>query len=523
MHPPPPDSRLEPPPAARGAPRRLAWTLAALGAASLALRLVRLGSQSLWIDEVLSYGWIQEIDRNGLGSLVHDIHGPLHALAIWMTSRISTSEWWLRFPSAVAGALAVPAIGALGGALWGNRAGIVAAVALALSPFALYYAQECRGYSFTILFAALSLHAALRFVRAPSARRGAAVIAAELLGIASSLNGLFFAMGIGLWGLLVLRRRRPALAGWIAAHAVVVLLLFPYARQVTHQVRPERLVGVETDFGAEAPLRGATTLHPMAVPYTAYAFAAGYSLGPTLEELRADASSAARPRYLPYIVAVALGFGVPCAAGLWRAARSGGAGLLLLPAAVTLGFTVWLAAANVKPYNVRYLSVVLPAFLLLVAYGLVVLPRVWSARLGGLALVVCLLSSANYLFVPRYGRDDVRGATAFVARAAGPNDPVVQIALTGALRHYYVALGRRPLHPPAGATASAEAARAWVAEKLRGAGTAWYMECRPESLDPDRHLRRALLEAARSTSLVPFVGIRVYRLELGEAQGASSG
>lgn len=508
-----PEPSRDPPPDT-AATRRFAWTLAVLGAGAFALRLVRLGAQSLWIDEVLSYGWIHEIAANGLGSLLQDLHGPLHALAIWTTSRISTSEWWLRFPSALAGALAVPALGALGGALWGRKAGIAAAVALAVSPFALYYAQECRGYSFTILFAVLSLHAALRFVRQPSLRRGAVVIASELLGIASNLNGLFFAIGIGLWGLLALRTRRRASVLWIAAHAVLALLLLPYAWSVTHQVRPERLVGVETDFGREAPLRGHTTLHPMAVPYTAYAFAAGYSLGPTLEELREDPASAARPRYLPYVAVVALGFGVPFVAGLWRVARAGGAGLLLVPAAVTLGFTVWLAAANVKPYNVRYLSVVLPAFLLLAALGLVALRRAWGLRLGGLALAASLLSCANYLFVPRYGRDDVRGAVAFVARQAGPADPVLQISLTGSLRHYYDALGPRPVHPPAAATRSAEAARAWVAEKLQGAGTAWYLECRPQALDPERHLLRALLEASRSMTVVPFVGIRVYRLEL---------
>src|SRR5262245_38982863 len=194
--------------------RRFTLWLAAISGIGLVLRCIRLGSQSLWIDEFLSYGWIAEIDKRGFGSLLGDIHGPLHAAAIWLASRFSHSEASLRAPSMIAGALSVPALGLLARRLWGATAGIVAASLLAVSPFALYYSQEVRNYAFSILFAFLLLRATVGFDQQSTRRNAAWVGIAELAGIASNLNGLFFTIGVGAWGLLALRARRAALRTW---------------------------------------------------------------------------------------------------------------------------------------------------------------------------------------------------------------------------------------------------------------------------------------------------------------------
>jgi mannosyltransferase len=501
--------------------RRFGSILFVLLLSGAVLRFTRLGAQSLWIDEALSYDWIDAIRTHGIGTLLHDIHGPLQALAIWGTSHVSRDEWWLRVPSAVAGVLAIPALACFGRALWGAAVGSVAAALLALSPFAVYYSQESRNYAFTILFASLLSWAALAYARRAGVRRGIAVAAAELAAIFSNLNALFFIFGLGIWGLGALRRRRHALAGWVVLHLAVGVLLLPYAWEITHQVRPERLVGVETGFGEDEPLRGPTTLHPMALPYTAYAFAAGYSLGPTLEELRVDPRAAVRPRHLPALLLVALGFGVPLVAGLVRTRRRAGWGLVLLPVLATVGFTIWLAAANMKPYNVRYLSVLLPAFLLWVAWGLLHLPRRWGVACATAAVVASAWSCANYLFVPRYGRDEVREAVHYVAAHADPEDAVLQISLTGILRTYYTALGPRPVHPPARAFASVGAAEAYLDEILDAAPVVWYLECRPQGIDPRGVLPRALAARATSQSVTPFAGVRVHRYVL--ESGADDG
>jgi hypothetical protein len=303
----------------------------------------------------------------------------------------------------------------------------------------------------------------------------------------------------------------------------LALVLVPYAMQITRQVRPERLVGVETDLGDDTPLRGATTLHPMALPYAAYSFAAGYSLGPTLEELRLDPGAALHVRHAPGLFAIALGFGLPLVCGILR--KHSDRGLLLLPAVATAGFTVWLAAANMKPFNVRYLAVVAPAFWIWTALGIASLPRRYGHLVLAIALAVSAWSCWNYLFVPRYARDDVRGAVRFVAAHAAPEDAIVQLSLTAALRWYYDDLGGRPVHPPA---LAGDAVAAEFAARASGqAPVTWYLECRPESLDPDGRLRRAFEAGSIASETTSFVGIRVHRylnasLQTAPADSASS-
>jgi hypothetical protein len=504
--------------------RRFTFGLALLTVAGCALRFTRLGAQSFWIDEVISFAWIQEIRKNGLGSLLHDIHGPLHAFVLWCLSFAGTGEAWMRAPSAVASALAVPLLGWFTRALAGARAGIVAAALVALSPFALYYAQECRNYALTMGAAVLLLVAARGFVHRPGIGRAALLAASQLLAVACNLSAVFFAAGLQIWVLARLRRApRRAWSMWAVAHVALALVLLPYAMQITRQVRPERMVGVETDLGGDAPLRGATTLHPMALPYAAYSFAAGYSLGPTLEELRLDPGAAMHARHAPGLFAIALGFGLPLVCGILR--KHPDRGLLVLPAVATAGFTVWLAAANMKPFNVRYLAVVAPAFWIWTALGIVSLPRRYGHLVLAIALAVSAWSCWNYLFVPRYARDDVGGAARFVAAHAAPEDAIVQLSLTAALRWYYDDLGGRPVHPPA--LASDAVAAEFAAQASGQAPVTWYLECRPESLDPDGRLRRAFEAGSIASETTSFVGIRVHRylnafLQTAPADSASS-
>jgi uncharacterized membrane protein len=144
--------------------------LIAISIGGTLLRFVRLGSQSLWIDEVLSYGWIAEINTCGFRSLLHDIHGPIQAIAIWLTSHVSTSEWWLRLPSAIAGALAIPAIGLLGRSLWGPGVGLLAAALLAYR-HSRSITRKVSRLRFRHLFAVLTTWAALAWWRRPRIRQ----------------------------------------------------------------------------------------------------------------------------------------------------------------------------------------------------------------------------------------------------------------------------------------------------------------------------------------------------------------
>src|SRR5829696_2625739 len=108
-------------------------TLLAIFVVGLVLRLYALGSESLWYDEL----WAVRIARMEPLELIRarlgDNNPPLYYLALhyWILLA-GDSEFAIRLPSAIAGALAVPLIYAIGTLLFSRAAGLMAALILSL-------------------------------------------------------------------------------------------------------------------------------------------------------------------------------------------------------------------------------------------------------------------------------------------------------------------------------------------------------------------------------------------------------
>src|SRR5215217_662901 len=145
---------------------------------ALVPRLYRLGAQSLWLDE--GGTWSEVTGRTGKGWLAllgelfsKDAAYPLYhlLLKVWVTLA-GDSEWALRFPSALAGAATVTVLyytalelgrrmtddrrqvidgrWSVVGGRW-SVASLAAALLFAVSPFALWYAQDAKVYSLLML------------------------------------------------------------------------------------------------------------------------------------------------------------------------------------------------------------------------------------------------------------------------------------------------------------------------------------------------------------------------------------
>ena len=103
---------------------RVPRALIALTVVAAALRLPTLGSQSLWLDEVLT----GRLARGSLGDLLHRVateeaNPPLFYLLEWAWTRVAgTSEVALRLPSALFGIALVPVAFAIGRRLLGGAA-----------------------------------------------------------------------------------------------------------------------------------------------------------------------------------------------------------------------------------------------------------------------------------------------------------------------------------------------------------------------------------------------------------------
>src|SRR5208283_5242433 len=117
------------------------------------LRLSHLGSKSLWLDEGATvalaraswrhFGWVWWYGEANLQTVYFLLmRGWVHG---------GLSEAWLRLPSALCGIASVPLMYIVARRLVSAGAALASAALLAFSPTHVYYSQEARSYTLTIL------------------------------------------------------------------------------------------------------------------------------------------------------------------------------------------------------------------------------------------------------------------------------------------------------------------------------------------------------------------------------------
>lgn len=217
----------------RAWPRFVPLWPAGLFLLALLPRLYRLGAQSLWLDE--GGTWVEVTGRSGKGwlALIAELWSPdagyplYHLLLKGWVALAGDSEWALRFPSALAGAVAAVAIYLAAGELERSgerssgkrKAGDAAPIAsdeatgrtprrsafallpfalVALSPFALWHAQDAKAYSLLLLVVALELWALLRALRRGTRRAWLALLALVLVSVLVHRLALLAAAGVAL-------------------------------------------------------------------------------------------------------------------------------------------------------------------------------------------------------------------------------------------------------------------------------------------------------------------------------------
>jgi mannosyltransferase len=220
----------------------IALGLGALVAASLVLRSTALHAR-YWIDEGLSVGIAQHPLADIPGLLLQDGSPPLYylLLGVWVDVA-GYGEADTHVLSLAFALLTVPAAFAGGRALFGARAGWLAAALAALNPYLTYYAQETRMYA---LVALLGLVVAATFALVFVQRRRAwlwGFTPALALLVYTHNWGLF--LGAGTLAALALLaawagggERRALLRDARLAYGAVALAYLPWVPSLLAQVR----------------------------------------------------------------------------------------------------------------------------------------------------------------------------------------------------------------------------------------------------------------------------------------------
>ena len=122
------------------------------------LRLYNLGFNPLWLDEATTYNIaLRSLPAIWQTTTGGEFNPPLFYWVEHFMLTFGNSEAVLRFVPALLGILTIPLVYWIGKEFMDRNTGILAAAAVAFSPFLVYYSQEARAYSMMLFFVAFSM------------------------------------------------------------------------------------------------------------------------------------------------------------------------------------------------------------------------------------------------------------------------------------------------------------------------------------------------------------------------------
>ncbi len=424
---------------------RTRW-LVVLTLLAFGLRAFHMDAQSLWYDEI---GSVKVVTT----PLV-ELAGALDAGRVEPTAWLSTAYYallkavaWtalgdrdgmMRLTSVVLGTATVPAIAWAATPLVPAPVALAAAAALAISPFHVWYSQEVRPYALLVLLATLTIGAFARARRHGGAARWSLVTLLMTLALYTHPIALALPVICGIVLLADLRRAgvrrvRPGFLALVAAGIAFLPAVLLIRAHGANNPADVRAVGW------------------FDLPYAFYAYAVGFSYGPSTTALHDD-RLAAVVSSLPAIVLAAVTFGALVLRGALATRRLEESARLIVWAwlVVPLALALGIALTSANPFNVRYGIVSFPSFVVLIALGAAELRRPLVAALVVAAIGIASVALAQLAFDPHYAKEDSRGLAAALRNAATADDLVIVNAsyMAIAVAYYYEGPARVVPYPP---------------------------------------------------------------------------
>lgn len=401
---------------------------------AFALRLVRLGAESFWYDELVSVYLARQPAADLIAHTAGDIHPPGYYLLLRLWGLIAGPlldhglEWLYAWLSVAAGMLVLALLYAVGRRTVGARAALIAVWLGAVNPFHVWYAQEVRMYTLGAALGLLCLWATLRFFEDGRARSLILYAVAAAAGLYTLYYFAFLLVALNGVALLLWWPRRArgrqrakqrsaprpvgrgrALLLWLGVQAAALLLYAPWLPTLWRQA-------------------GDPPVPPWRAPWENLAdlLRAGSEAFGALVAGQSVPLGVAWPWAL-LALAIVAAFGLLA----WRLPRGQGrrvqAGLLVY---LLLPLLLIVAASLVATplYHVRYLFTWAPVFLLMAGAVIAALFErrpAFGFAAGGLLALVAAFSLYAFWTDPAYAADDHRGAVAQLAAGWRPGDAIL--------------------------------------------------------------------------------------------------
>ncbi|MCP4415404.1 MAG: hypothetical protein GY805_02195 [Chloroflexi bacterium] len=392
---------------------------------AFALRLHALDSQSLWWDELKTVQRANMSFSELFADLAgHRAHLPLYFILMRGWSWLGNSAFIVRLFSVIWGVLGVTAVFQLGRQIGSTKVGLTAAFLLAISPFHIYYSQETRMYSMLVtllIFAHVGLIAILQEANTPLPLSPTAPSASlrlnrnwllYFLAMTTAVYTHYFTFLIifahTIFFILHLRPLKPISFYWFGLMTLLAVLFAPWAIVIIGRSGYNQAIPIW--------INTVQLIEPILTLWT-------FSIGATLSRTS---------------LAGILGFTLFMLGllGSFRALhkqpkdKNNVHKLFFFWLFIPLLFIYLISLGNgsFSLYLDRYLIVVLPIYLLLVAWGWVHLTGhsvPWLLGLGILATAVTTPSLLNLYNNPTFARNDWQKTFATIAAEWQPTDSII--------------------------------------------------------------------------------------------------
>jgi len=166
---------------------------------ALALRVYQVGAPSLWYDELLALDVVQGSFWQIGPQLERHAAMPLDYYLLYGWIKLGRQDAWVRFPALFFGTLAVPVIYLLATRLLNKRVGYLAAMLLAWASFSIHYSQEVRPYALLLLLTMLSYLGLWQAYKTGQSKYWGLAILAMVGAVLAHYFALFLLLPIGLF------------------------------------------------------------------------------------------------------------------------------------------------------------------------------------------------------------------------------------------------------------------------------------------------------------------------------------
>jgi mannosyltransferase len=325
------------------------------------LRIYQLGTESLWLDEVVSGNFARLSLSEIIEASKTDNNFPSYYLILhYWVALFGDSEASLRLPSALFGILAVFVVYKVGELLFSRGTGLMASLILAVSRFHISYSQEARVYELMALLTLLSFYFFIKLLEGHNraAQVGYVLFTSALMY--SHVYGLFVVLTQNLYfaTMFLLGRAfgwsdeaRIGLGRWIVLQALLLAIFIP------------GLVLLAGWFLLSQGQEYRSWLEPPSL----------WSVFADLVEYSGSAQ----------LLVLLLAFSLLAAVGLVRSGVSGKLYLLLLWLLVPLALPIGISIFSTPMFHNRYAIVATPALYLLAAKGVEVASGAFSGAFSG--------------------------------------------------------------------------------------------------------------------------------------------